>query len=46
MMVAKSVSYKGVMASNGNVLDVIYGCFIKFEICVNTDKSKKKVSHV
>jgi hypothetical protein len=46
MMVAKYVSYKGLMASNGNVLGVICRCFTKFEICVDIDKSRKEVSHV
>jgi hypothetical protein len=46
MMVAESMSYKGLMASNGNVLGVICGCSTKSDICADTDKSKKEVSHV
>jgi uncharacterized protein YcgL (UPF0745 family) len=46
MMVAESVSYKGLMASNGNMLGVIYRCSNKSEIYANIDKSKKEVSHV
>jgi hypothetical protein len=34
------------MASNGNVLGVICTCSTKSEICANTDKSRKDVSHV
>jgi hypothetical protein len=45
MMAAKSVSYKGLMASNGNVLGVICRCSTKFEICADIDKSRKEVSH-
>jgi hypothetical protein len=46
MMVVESVSYKGLMASNGNVLGVISTCSIKSEICADTDKSRKDMSHV
>jgi hypothetical protein len=46
MMVTESVSYKGLMASNGNVLGVICMCSTKSKICADTDKSKKDVSHV
>jgi hypothetical protein len=41
----KSVSYKGLMASNGNVLGVICRCSTKFKICADTNKSRKEVSH-
>jgi hypothetical protein len=37
------------MASNGNMIGVICKCSTKsdhFEICVNTDKLRKEVSHV
>jgi hypothetical protein len=46
MMVAESLYYKGLIASNGNMLGVIYSYFIKSEICADTDKSRKEVSHV
>jgi len=46
MMVAESVSYKELMASNGNMLGVICKCFTKSRICANIDKSRKEVSHV
>jgi hypothetical protein len=45
-MVVESVSYKELMASNGNVLGVICRCFTKSKICVDTNKSRKEVSHV
>jgi hypothetical protein len=34
------------MASNGTMLSAIYKCSTKSEICANTDKSRKEVSHV
>jgi len=46
MMVAEFVSYKGLMASNGNMLGVICTCSTKFEICADIAKSRKDVSHV
>jgi len=46
MMAVEFVSYKGLMASNGNVLGVIYRCFTKSKICADIDKSRKEVSHV
>jgi hypothetical protein len=46
MMVTESMSYKGLMASNGNVLGMICRCSTKLEICADTNKSKKEVSHV
>jgi hypothetical protein len=45
-MAAESISYKELMASNGNVLGMICKCFTKFGICVDTDKSRLEVSHV
>jgi len=46
MMAVEFVSYKGLMASNGNVLGVICRCFTKSKICADIDKSRKEVSHV
>ncbi len=46
MMTVKFVSYKGLMASNGNVLGVICRCSIKSKMCEDIDKSRKEVSHV
>jgi hypothetical protein len=34
------------MASNVNMLGMICKCSTKFEICVNTNKSRKEVSYV
>jgi uncharacterized protein (UPF0333 family) len=46
MMVVESMSYKWLMASNGNVLSVICTCSTKSEIYADIDKSRKDVSHV
>jgi hypothetical protein len=46
MMVVESMSYKGLMASNGNVLGMICRCFTKSEFYADTHKSRKEVSHV
>jgi hypothetical protein len=46
MMVDEYVSYKELMANNGNVLGEICRYFIKSKICANTNKSRKEVSHV
>jgi hypothetical protein len=46
MMAAKFVSYKKLIASNGNVLGMTCRCFTRFEICADIDKLRKEVSNV
>jgi hypothetical protein len=46
MMATESASYKGLIASNGNLLDVICKCSTKSVICADTYKSRKEVPHV
>jgi hypothetical protein len=46
MMVVEFALKKGLMVSNGNVLSVICKCSTKSEICANTNKLRKEVSHV